>query len=54
MGNEGVPFPKALQIYEPLHSEAGRLGVIAHDNILDGIIDKYNEIVQRFNELWEQ
>ncbi|OQA01159.1 MAG: hypothetical protein BWY69_01468 [Planctomycetes bacterium ADurb.Bin401] len=37
MENEKIPYLKALAIYEDLHNEAVKLGVITHENILEGI-----------------
>ena len=34
---ENIPYEKALAIYDAMHAEAIRLGVITHENILDGI-----------------
>ena len=37
MREEKIPYSKALRIYEMLHKEAVRLGVINSKNILDGL-----------------
>ncbi len=37
MEKEDIPYQKALAIYEDLHNEAVKLGVITHENILEGI-----------------
>lgn len=34
---EDIPYQKALAIYEALHNEAVSLGVINHENMLEGI-----------------
>ncbi len=37
MEKENIPYLDALAIYEDLHNEAVKLGVINHKNILEGI-----------------
>jgi hypothetical protein len=37
MEKEDIPYQKALAIYESLHNEAVKLGIINSKNILEGI-----------------